>query len=186
MLGLLNGLQAASGLMGMLRRNRDPYARQKQQYLDQYNNRQNLLWSRAMNYNPAMQDRSAVNYATGQAGHALQNAMMGLNQRFKTDGGSPTGDTNFSVMAQRAVDDSLNPLGGWLADRASSQFDRKQSALNAALGAAPGQIMNAYDAMRSSPTNFQPSQEMFGNALTSIFQPSAPKTLVPRVSKKKK
>lgn len=182
MFGILNGLQAAAGLAGLLNRPKDPYAKAKAQYMNQYNNRQNLLWQRAMSYNPAEQDASAVRRAQDTTAHALQNAMLGLNQRFKSQGGSPTGDTNFSVMGQRATDDILNPLGSWLADRAASQFDRKQAALSAALGAPPGQMMDAYDAMRSNPSQFGASQEMLMNALTGVMRPTAPKSQNPAFS----
>lgn len=177
--GLTQGIQLATGLAGLFGgKKKDPLAGLKKQYLNDYLSRQKTIWDRANNYDPMKETRTAIQFGQESAGRALSNASMGLNQRFKNAGGSPTGDTNFSLNLQRSADDILNPLKMLAAERASNTFSLKQQAMSAAMGAPPGAIADAYEATRSAPAGgFEGSQMAMMQALDTLFQkPEAKKS----------
>jgi len=176
-----SGIGLISGLAGMFgKKKKDPMAKLKEQYMKQYQDRQNLLWSRAQAYDPMQETQTAMNYAQNVAGRAIKNAHAGINQQYKNTGGSPTGDTNFGLIAQRATDDVLNPLSQMAADRSAMAFQLKQQAMAAALGAPPGQMMDAYESMRSQPNPYPGlSQQLAMQSLDSLFNKGQKQGMTP-------
>lgn len=166
-----SGIGLISGIAGMFgKKKKDPMAALKAQYMKQYQDRQNQLWSRAQSYDPMRETRDATDFAAEVSGRAIRNAHAGINQRYKNMGGSPTGDTNFGLIAQRATDDVLNPLAQMAADRSAMSFQLKQQAMASALGAPPGQMMDAYESMRSQPNPYPAlSQQLAMQSLDSLF-----------------
>lgn len=102
----------------------------------------------ADSYDPAAETRDSVNYAQRVSSNALQNALRGVTADFKNAGGVPGGDTAHLHLQQRTLDDVLNPLAGFAAQRASQNFASKMAAYGQALGQAPpGQLFGMYNTM---------------------------------------
>lgn len=120
-----------------------------------------LASTMAKNYNPDAETEIAVDYAQKKTGRQLENAMARLNQRFKVEGGSPTGDTNFVLRQQRTQDDLLNPLSEWMANRKSNAFALKLGALERA-GSIGGDLVNGYGQLAQG--EYQADQALYGSA----------------------
>lgn len=101
--------------------------------------------NRAENYNPAIEDQAAIDAAEKSAGRALGNSLTRARQGFA---GNPENDTRFQFLAQRTADDVLNPLQQWIADRRSTQWERKNTALRQAVADADlGDVGRTYESL---------------------------------------
>lgn len=138
----------------------------------------------ANGYDPMQSDQAAVDYAAKTTGAALKNALAGLNAQFRAGGGSPTGDTEFRFQEQGLTNRITDPLRAFIANQAATGPQRKVAMWQAAMGAPPGDISNAFDsASRMSAMMGQQymnqanmfgqqgagSLDMLGGALQQIF-----------------
>ena len=133
----------------------------------------------AKNYNPDAETEIAVDFAQKKSARQLENVMAQLNHKYKVMGGSPTGDTNFTLRQQRAQDDILNPLAEWMANRKASAFALKMNALQQAAGMG-GDLVGGYGQIAGYEQ--QRNQAMFGNMAGLLEDLMMPKPIKPDYS----
>jgi hypothetical protein len=123
----------------------------------------------ARNYDPAKEDRYAIDMAGDVAADKLGKSLKSLNQDFAVAGGSPTGDTAFRVRAQGAANRVADPLKIYAAQLASTETQRKAGMLGSVLGMG-GDIADNYLKMASAyETNPQGAMSMMGAGFASML-----------------
>lgn len=139
-------LSAATSVAGLLQqRKKDPRLAAAEQAAAEQAAVSRELLQMARNYDPRRETNAAVNYAQRASESTLRNAMRGVTADFRNAGGIVGGDTAFLHTQQRVADSVLNPLAQFAADRASTEFQRKMAAMQAAVSTAPpGQVANVY------------------------------------------
>lgn len=165
---LISTLAGAAGMRGQS----DPYKRESADALKRQSGILDLILQMARGYDPAKETRAATDYASDSAANALA-AMQGiLNQRYKTSGGSPTGDTNFALQMQRGQDDILGPLMEFVANRKAGEFAQKYNAMLGAAGVGQGLSSQWADLGRYSQQSRQDtggSQAMLAQGLAGLL-----------------
>lgn len=126
-----------------------------------------LLKGIAEGYDPAKEDQAAVEHAQGVSEQSLRRSLGGL--RVANPAGS--GDSEFHVSAQRAVNDALDPLKAFTAERKSSETPRKAQLFQAVLGAPIGNLSESYfrGAATMPQANFGAPAQMLSQALQGLF-----------------
>ncbi len=146
--GITQGLQLASGVAGLFgaggaSREQEGYYREAARGLRRKNAALDRMSREADAYDPAKEDQTAVDYASGVAGDTLRRGLRNLNADFVAGGGSPTGDTLFrtkeSDLAARATD----PLKAYAANAAGTRFQRRMGAL-AGVAEGGGDVIDSY------------------------------------------
>jgi hypothetical protein len=100
------------------------------------------LADQAKAYDPKETTRLAVDTASKTAGATLESALQRLNTSY--GGKNPAGDTRFSVNAQRATNDALDPLKAFAANEAALEPFRKAEMTRMVLNAPTGQLADTY------------------------------------------
>lgn len=136
--------------------------------------RQGQLGERASNlalaYDPGVETAEAVRFAQDTAGTTIADAMRRLNQQFRAQGGSPTGDTQFRVNASRTVEDIANPLRQFAAERRAGEAMRRLQMLGIAAGSLqPGQAMNVAQMQHSMRPNTSGAQTLLAGGLDRLL-----------------
>ena len=169
--------QGVTGLAGLFGRKTSPYERESAAQLAQQREYNRRLWELAQRYDPAKEDAAAIQYGQDVAGHAYKNALGSTLQKY----GRNPGDTNVFVDLQRQTDDVLNPLAGQAANLASSRFQRKMGAYQAAMGSAsPGDLAGQYMQLgrQAGGQDTTAAQMLLGQSIDSIFKKKTTNPLV--------
>lgn len=171
-------INAITGLLGLAGQKRDPYKEASANALNRQTSILDAILAMARDYDPAKETKASVDYAGDVAGNALAAMQQLLNQRYKTGGGSPTGDTNFAFEMQRGQDDILGPLMEFAANRKASEFAQKYNAMLGAAGVGRGlsqdwQSLGRYS--QQTKPDYSGSQAMLAQSIGSLLGGSQPR-----------
>ena len=171
-------LQAGLGLAGSFIRGKTPqYIKDMQAAIAEQRARQNQYWQLVQNYNPAVEDAKAMDYARKTQGQALSGALERVSADFARNGGVPGGDTGILYNLQRSQDSYLNPLGAMAAERAATQYQRKMSAMESALGTAnPTQLIPSYLQAAYNPAPSPSALTMLSQGINALMPSQQTKT----------
>ena len=122
----------------------------------------------ARDYDPMAETQKAVDYAGDLAADRLGKSLADTNQRFRTAGGSPSGDTAFRVQAQGAANRVADPLRSFAAERAAQATQMRLNALTQALGAG-GNVADSYLSLaNASQPDFSGAIQAFSSAFGNL------------------
>lgn len=164
-------INIGGGLLGgILGKRTNPYEQAAAEQMRKQNALSDIIRQMAQGYDPAQETTASVDFAQKRSERTLQNALAGLNQRFKAQGGSPTGDTNFGYAQQRTADDVLNPLAVFAAERKAGEFARRLAAMQAAMGTGQMAFGNAMGMMNSyQPQDYGGSQMQLAQGIQGLL-----------------
>lgn len=166
---IIGGLGALAGIFGG--RRKSGYERRQESLLDRQRQIADIIMRLAQGYDPEAETESSVDYARNVARKTIADAIGMLNQRYRVAGGSPGGDTNFAIDMQRTIDDPLNSLARFSAERKAGEFARRLSAYQSALSsfAAPQaglSNLNQYDYQAGDKS---PYYGLLSSSLDALF-----------------
>lgn len=138
-LSLGTGIQIASGLAGVLggkrsQRKADGYQDAAAEILGLKGRGMREALGAAMSYDPAREDRAALDIAGESVADAWRKGMSRSASRFRNAGGDPSGDTRYGMQLAGEGAAVWNPLRMWAADLAATRTARKVGALAQAVG----------------------------------------------------
>lgn len=129
------------------------------------------LMDLAEHYDPAAETKIAVDRANESAGYSLETALRNLRARDASVGALPGQSSEQGVSMQGVTNRVLDPLRDFVANRASSETERKMNAFRMAMDSAPGQLGSNYFQLASSmPSDMGGSLSMLLQGLRNIPQ----------------
>ena len=131
-----------------------------------------ILKGIADKYNPREVTDQSIGHASDVAGATLDKSLRGLTSRYGGD--NPGGDTGFSLSAQRATNDVLDPLKLFAAQERSMEASRKADMYQRVLGVPPSQMSDAYFKSASMMPRTDPtgSLAMLSQSIQRMLNPT--------------